>query len=49
MHIQWIEEAEAWLNRFNPAYVPSDLDYARKPVIAARCQKPAGNGTKGGK
>lgn len=49
VHIQWIEEAEAWLNRFNPAYVPSDLDYARKPVIAARFQKPAGNGTKGGK
>jgi dipeptidyl aminopeptidase/acylaminoacyl peptidase len=32
VHIQWIEEAEAWLARFNPAYVPSDTDKA--PVVA---------------
>ena len=29
VHIQWIDEALAWLTRFNPAYVPSDSD---KPV-----------------
>jgi dipeptidyl aminopeptidase/acylaminoacyl peptidase len=29
VHIQWIEEALAWLARFNPAYVPGDSD---KPV-----------------
>jgi dipeptidyl aminopeptidase/acylaminoacyl peptidase len=26
VHIQWIEEALAWLTRFNPAYVPGDSD-----------------------
>ena len=29
VHIQWIDESLAWLNRFNPAYLPSDSD---KPV-----------------
>lgn len=29
VHIQWIEEAEKWLERFNPAYIPTDSD---KPV-----------------
>jgi dipeptidyl aminopeptidase/acylaminoacyl peptidase len=28
VHIQWIEEALAWLTRFNPAYVASDSDRA---------------------
>jgi dipeptidyl aminopeptidase/acylaminoacyl peptidase len=28
LHIQWIEEAEQWLARFNPAYVASDSDKA---------------------
>ncbi|MFM5916365.1 MAG: prolyl oligopeptidase family serine peptidase [Novosphingobium sp.] len=26
VHIQWIDEALAWLNRFNPAYAPGDSD-----------------------
>ncbi len=26
VHIQWIDEALGWLNRFNPAYVPGDSD-----------------------
>jgi dipeptidyl aminopeptidase/acylaminoacyl peptidase len=29
VHIQWIEEALAWLERFNPAYIAADSD---KPV-----------------
>ena len=28
VHIQWIDEALAWLTRFNPAYLPSDRDKA---------------------
>ena len=28
VHIQWIQEAEAWLQRFNPAYVAGDTDAA---------------------
>ena len=28
VHIQWIQEAEAWLARFNPAYVATDVDKA---------------------
>ena len=35
VHIQWIEEAEKWLARFNPAYIPSDKDQP-PPLIAAR-------------
>lgn len=26
VHIQWIEEAENWLAKYNPAYIPSDKD-----------------------
>jgi dipeptidyl aminopeptidase/acylaminoacyl peptidase len=26
VHIQWIEEAYAWLEKYNPAYIPSDGD-----------------------
>lgn len=33
VHIQWIEEAWAWLDRYNPAYVPGDTD--RPKVTAA--------------
>lgn len=29
VHIQWIEEAEAWLEKYNPAYIATDSD---KPV-----------------
>lgn len=29
VHIEWLEAAEKWANRFNPAYIPSDPD---KPV-----------------
>lgn len=29
VHIQWIEEAEKWLDQYNPAYVATDTD---KPV-----------------
>ncbi|MBN8501743.1 MAG: S9 family peptidase [Sphingomonadales bacterium] len=32
VHIQWIEEALAWLTRFNPAYVASDTDKAPAPL-----------------
>jgi dipeptidyl aminopeptidase/acylaminoacyl peptidase len=28
VHIQWIEEAQAWLERHNPAYTASDTDKA---------------------
>ncbi|APG63170.1 hypothetical protein LPB140_10630 [Sphingorhabdus lutea] len=28
-HVEWLEGAERWLNRFNPAYIESDID---KPV-----------------
>lgn len=28
VHIQWIQEAEGWLARFNPAYVATDTDKA---------------------
>ena len=31
VHIQWIEEALAWLTRFNPAYLGSDSDKAPPP------------------
>ncbi|HEX4847736.1 MAG TPA: alpha/beta fold hydrolase [Novosphingobium sp.] len=29
--LEWLGGASAWLDRFNPAYVPSDPDYAKKP------------------
>lgn len=32
VHIQWIEEALAWLTRFNPAYVAADSDKAPAPI-----------------
>jgi dipeptidyl aminopeptidase/acylaminoacyl peptidase len=28
VHVQWLEAAEGWLNRFNPAYLASDPDKA---------------------
>ncbi|RDC60466.1 Acylaminoacyl-peptidase [Alteripontixanthobacter maritimus] len=28
VHIQWIEESLAWLEKYNPAYIPSDGDQA---------------------
>jgi len=28
VHIQWIEEAEGWLAKYNPAYLPTDSDRA---------------------
>ena len=28
VHIQWIEEAEKWLAKYNPAYIPADGDTA---------------------
>jgi dipeptidyl aminopeptidase/acylaminoacyl peptidase len=34
VHIQWIQEAEAWLARFNPAYIASDTDKA-PPVVGS--------------
>ncbi len=34
VHIQWIEEAEAWLTRFNPAYVATDAD--KPPAMATK-------------
>jgi dipeptidyl aminopeptidase/acylaminoacyl peptidase len=36
VHMQWIEEAEAWLARFNPAYVASDTDKAPPKMTAAK-------------
>ncbi len=32
VHMQWIEEAEKWLAKYNPAYIPSDPDKAPKLV-----------------
>ncbi|MGN3973914.1 prolyl oligopeptidase family serine peptidase [Tsuneonella sp. SYSU-LHT278] len=33
VHIQWIEEAAKWIERFNPAYIPADKD-APPPLVA---------------
>lgn len=33
VHIEWIDEAYQWLERFNPAYIPSDGD-SPPPMIA---------------
>jgi len=41
VHIEWLVEAENWANRFNPAYIPSDVDYARKPSVDPRFEKTA--------
>jgi dipeptidyl aminopeptidase/acylaminoacyl peptidase len=35
VHIQWIQEAEAWLARFNPAYIASDTDKSPQVTGAA--------------
>ncbi|WP_295495997.1 prolyl oligopeptidase family serine peptidase [Sphingorhabdus sp. EL138] len=32
VHIEWLKEAEAWAERFNPAYIASDPDKA--PLVA---------------
>lgn len=32
VHVQWIEEAEQWLQKHNPAYIPSDPDSAPELV-----------------
>lgn len=34
VHVQWLEEAGAWLTRFNPAYISSDSD--KPPVIGIK-------------
>lgn len=40
VHIQFLEETQKWLDRFNPAYVPTDAD---KPVpVAASLQTSKG-------
>lgn len=49
VHIEWLVEAEKWADRFNPAYIPSDSDYARKPAIDARFQMAASTAAKAGK
>ncbi len=37
--VEWLEGAERWLNRFNPAYIPSDTD---QPVpVAPEGERPA--------
>ncbi|MCC6925990.1 prolyl oligopeptidase family serine peptidase [Novosphingobium sp.] len=41
VHIEWLVEAEKWSDRFNPAYIPSDVDYATKPAIDPRFQSGA--------
>ncbi len=46
VHIEWLVEAEKWADRFNPAYIPSDSDYARKPAIDARFQMTASTAAK---
>lgn len=33
VHIQWLEEAEAWARRFNPPYIPSDPDKEPKVTL----------------
>lgn len=30
--IEWLGGAAAWMDRYNPAYIPSDADYAKKPA-----------------
>ena len=46
VHIEWLVEAEKWADRFNPAYIPFDSDYARKPAIDARFQMAASTAAK---
>lgn len=52
--LEWLGGTAAWLNKFNPAYVPTDADYAKKPEpdpdvvrMAARLFG-GGGGTAGG-
>lgn len=33
VHIEWLRESEQWAERFNPAYVPTDPDFKRKPAV----------------
>ncbi len=49
VHIEWLVEAEKWAERFNPAYIPSDSDYDRKPQIDPRFQKAASTAAAAGK
>jgi dipeptidyl aminopeptidase/acylaminoacyl peptidase len=37
VHIQWLEEAEAWARRFNPPYIESDTD--KEPAITIKLPK----------
>ncbi len=30
--VEWLGGAAAWLDKFNPAYVPADADYAKRPA-----------------
>ncbi len=30
--VEWLGGASNWLERFNPAYIPSDADFAKKPA-----------------
>ncbi len=39
VHIEWLVEAERWSERFNPAYISSDVDHARKPAVDPRFAK----------
>jgi hypothetical protein len=41
VHIEWLVESERWADRFNPAYVAGDVDFARKPGIDPRFQTSA--------
>jgi dipeptidyl aminopeptidase/acylaminoacyl peptidase len=34
VHIEWLKEAEAWAERFNPAYIASDPDKAPPVAVA---------------
>lgn len=38
VHIEWLVESEKWADRFNPAYISTDVDFARKPAIDSRFQ-----------
>ncbi len=42
VHIQWLVEAERWAERFNPAYIASDPDFATKPQIDPAFASPVG-------
>lgn len=40
--LEWLGGASAWLEKFNPAYVPSDADYGDKPATDPAVRKMAG-------